>query len=233
MLTQDELREALPAAFKTAATPQLLAQINAIATDPEEAKVFRENFLSFGSVLEEGRFRLDDYISAVTYVSHKMMGCSNQTAWKKTFPDRYQILVNRAATEKEISSYVAAYNSGQLVNKVREQSLIPTWVLNAHAYQEAINVQYSIMNDEDVSAKVRVEAANSLLTHLKVPETKKVQIDLGGQTGRGLDALKDMMASLAQVQIAAIEAGVATKDVAHQPIPGSMRDVTPKAPDVV
>ena len=233
MLTQDELRDALPAAFKAAATPALLAQVNAIATDPEEAKVFKGNFMSFGSVLEEGRFRLDDYISAVTYISHKMMGCSNQTAWKKTFPDRYQILVNRAATEKEISSYVAAYNSGQLVNKVREQSLIPTWILNAGAYQEAINVQYTIMNDEDVSAKVRVEAANSLLTHLKPPETKKVQIDLSGQTGRGLDALKEMMTAMAQVQIAAIEAGVSTKEVAHQPLPGSMRDVTPKAPDPV
>lgn len=228
MITQEELREALPAAFKAAATPALLAQVNGIASDPEEAKVFRENFLSFGSVLEEGRFRLEDYISAVTYVSHKMLGCSNQTAWKKTFPQRYQALVNRAATEKEISAYVAAYNSGMLVNKVREQSLIPTWVLNAHAYQQAVNVQYEIMNDVDVSAKVRVEAANSLLTHLKPPEAKKVQIDLTGQTGKGLEALKEMMAAMAQVQIAAIEAGVSTKEVAHQPVPGSMRDVTPK-----
>ena len=99
-------------------------------------------------MLTEGRFQVADYVNAVVYVSHKMMGCSNQLAWKTTFPERLQNRVARGADEHDISAYVAAFNRNKLVNLVMEQSLVPTWILNADIYQKAINTQYAIMTDE-------------------------------------------------------------------------------------
>lgn len=221
-ITKDELKESLPANLRPSLTDQLVKKVNAIASDPEEAKLFRDNFVSYTSVLAEGRFRVEDYTNAVIYVSHKLMGASNQTAWKKTFPDRYAALAARGATEKEISSYVSAYNGGKLVNLIFEQTLIPTWVLNADVYQKAINTQVELMLTS-ASDKVRTEAANSLLTHLKRPETKKVQLDLGVTESAGMDQLRALMANLAEQQRDMIASGVNTRDIAHQ----SLKNITP------
>lgn len=223
MLSKDELKEALPAHLRPAVTDALVQKLQAIAADPEEAEVLRGNLVSYTSVLAEGRFKIGDYVNAVVYVSHKLMGNSNQAAWKKTFPQRYQALAAKGASEKEISAYVAVYNGGKLVNLILEQTLIPTWVLNADIYQKAINTQVELMLDEDVSPKVRTEAANSLLTHLKRPETKKVEIDLGVADNSGVDALRAMMAQLAERQQQMIAAGVSTRDIAHQ----ELKNVTP------
>lgn len=227
MITKESLREALPTHLKSAASDDLVNKINAISQDPEEARVLRENIVTYGSVLTEGRFTIDQYLEAVTYVTHKIMGCSNQAAWKKTFPTRYQALVAKNATEKEISAYVAAYNKNKLVNLVLEQTIIPTWVLNQDAYQEAINTQFRLMTTA-ASEKVQCEAANSILTHLKRPETKKVEIDLGVRDNSGMDQLKEMMTVLASRQREMIEQGINTREIAHQPLPRTMKNVTPE-----
>lgn len=223
MLTKDELKEALPSHLRSAVSDALVQKVNALAADPEEARVVRDNMVSYTSVLAEGRFKVEDYINAVVYVSHKLLGNSNQAAWKKTFPQRYQTLVARKASEKDISAYVAAYNKNKLVNLIMEQSLIPTWVLNADIYQKAINTQFDLMTDDTVSPKVRTEAANSLLTHLKRPETKKVELEIGARENSGMDELRGLMAQLAERQQALIAQGANTREIAHQ----SLRDITP------
>jgi len=223
MLTKDELKEALPSHLRSAVSDALVQKVNTLAADPEEARVVRDNMVSYTSVLAEGRFKVEDYVNAVVYVSHKLLGNSNQAAWKKTFPQRYQTLVARKATEKDISAYVAAFNKNKLVNLIMEQSLIPTWVLNADIYQKAINTQFDLMTDDKISPKVRTEAANSLLTHLKRPETKKVELEIGARENSGMDELRGLMAQLAERQQALIAQGANTREIAHQ----SLRDITP------
>ena len=215
-LTVSDLRESFPRHLRVAATQELVDKLNTLTTDPEEAKLFRDGLVSYANVLEEGRFKTEDYVNAVVYVSHKMLGCSNQKAWKKTFPGRHQNLVAGGADEQKISAYVSAYNSNKLVNLVLAQTLVPTWVLNADIYQKAINTQFELMTDPDVSAKVRTEAANSILTHLKQPEVKKIQLDLGVRENAGMTELKDMMRQLAEQQREMISGGVATEVIAHQ-----------------
>lgn len=216
LMTVETLKAAFPGHLKTHATQKLADKINGLTTDPEEAVVFRDNLISYTSVLLEGKYRITDYVNAVVYVSHKLMGCSNQTAWKKTFPERHMRLVSEGRSEQDISAFVAAYNRNQLVNRVMEQSLIPTWILNADKYQTAINTQFELMTDPNVSPKVRTEAANSLLTHLKRPEAKKLEIDLGVRDNSGMTELKDMMTQLAEQQRELISAGMKTQEIAHQ-----------------
>jgi hypothetical protein len=215
MLTLDELKQALPPHLKTQASVELVNKINTAATDPEFAKTIRDNVVSYTSVLRDGKFKIDDYINAVTYVSYKLMGYSNQESYKRTFPGRYANLVAGGADEKTVSAYVAAYNKNKLVNLVLEQTLVPSWVLNQDAYQKAINTQVELMVSAK-SEKVRSDAANSILTHLKKPEKAQVELSLGLNESSGMNELKDMLTSLALKQQELISEGVNTKVIAHQ-----------------
>lgn len=217
MLTRDQVEQALPANLKNAATQQLTDKINNAVTDPVIAEQVRDNFISYTGVLRDGRFRTDDYLYAVTYVSYKLMGLSNQDAYIRTFPQRYQTLLAKGTSSKDIAAYVSAYNKGKLVNLILEQTLVPTWVLNQDTYQKAVNTQLDLMLNAN-SEKVRCEAANSILTHLKRPEVKSINLNLGVQESSGLTELKSMMRDLAERQKEAIESGTPTGLIAAQPI---------------
>ena len=137
------------------------------------------------------------------------MGKTNTDAYIITFPDRYQSMLNRGLSSKEMSSIISVYNKSKLVNGIMEQSLIPTWIINQDLYQKAINVQADLMMTA-VSEKVRSDAANSLLIHLKPPETKKVELDIGLKQGSEVDQLKDVLVQLASQQRQMIQTGVTT-----------------------
>ncbi len=177
MLTKELVEQAVPANLKTSVTQQLVDMINNVSSDPLIAEQVRENFISYTAVLKDGKFKTEDYLHAVAYVSYKLMGKSNKEAYASTFPGRYQILVAKGTTEKDISAYVAAYNRGKLVNLILEQTLVPTWVLNQGIYQQAINTQALLMATAN-SEKVRSDAANSILTHLKKPDAAGPLISL-------------------------------------------------------
>lgn len=212
------VEKAVPPNLKASVTQALVDRLNNISTDQLLAENIRENFISYSSVLREGRYKLEDYMNAVTYCAHKVMGSSNQDAYFKTFPHRYQNLLSMGKTPKEISSYVAAYAKNQLVNKVLEQSLVPSWILNQDMFQKALNVNYEIMNDPDVSPKVRVEAANSLLTHLAKPKESAATVNIDLRENSGLNELKDALQKMASQQQDMIRNGMSTKDVAAQQI---------------
>jgi hypothetical protein len=219
MLTLKEVQDSLPAGQKGHITQDMVDQLNNLSKDPEEARYIRENFISFSQVLSEGRFKLGDYVRAVMYVSHKVMGKSNLEAYKATFPDRHQQMVADGRAPKDIASYVAAYNKGKLVNLVYERAMIPTWVLNQDMFQSALNTQYEIMNDTSVSDKVRVEAANSILTHLKKPEVNKAELKVDIGLNDGMKALEQRLAEMAEMQMKTIEGNaMSVQDVAALPL---------------
>lgn len=215
MLTIENLRQALPSHLKSAATQSLADMVNTIALDPEIAQQIRENFIGYTHVLREGRFKTEDYVSGVAYVSYKLMGFTNQESYKRTFPARYQALVAKGANDKEISAYVSAYNKNKLVNLIMEQTLVPVWVLNQDVYQKAINVQAELMMTAN-SEKVRTDAANSLLTHLKKPESKQIALSLEVGENAGMADLKNLLTDLAHRQQDLINSGITTKEIAHQ-----------------
>lgn len=233
MLSAEDVKAALPAQFRNNVTDELVNQINSLTQDPETAEMIRENFVSYSNVLLDGRFKIADFINAVTYVSYRLMEFSRFESYKRTFPDRYTALVARGATEKEISSYVAAYNKNRLVNLILEQTLIPTWVLNQHVYQQAINEQARLMTGAK-SELVRTQAANSILTHLKKPDKIQVEMNLGVQEHAGMEELRNTLTQLAQQQKELIEQGVPTREVAHTKlVEGEAIEIDPETGDPI
>lgn len=225
-LSKDQVAAALPVNLKSAATQALTDKINAIAADPAVAEQIRENFISYTSVLNEGRFKTEQYLNAVAYVTHKLLGKSNQDAYAAAFPKRYQDLVAKGTSAKDIAAYVSAYNKGKLVNLILEQTLVPSWILNQHVFQEAINVQADLMKNAN-SEKVRSDAANSILTHLAKPKEAVSPVTLNVNTGQSaMDELKDRLADMAEMQRDLIKAGVDTREIAGQKlIEGKVREV--------
>ena len=217
MLTKELVEKAVPANLKSSITQQLVDKINTAVSDPIIAEQIQNNFISYTGVLRDGKFKAEDYLHAVMYVSYKLLGGSNLEAYVKTFPQRYTDLVAKGVSSKDVAAYVSAYNKGKLVNLVFEQSAVPSWVLNQHIYQEAINVQFELMRLAS-SEKVRTEAANSLLTHLKRPETIKSQIDINLKDSSGMSELKSTMEKLAAQQIELIQGGVTARQIAAVPI---------------
>lgn len=217
MLNISDVKKALPATLNTNVTQHMVDQLNNLSTDPEVAEIMRNNFISYTTVMREGKFKLDDYVHAVAYVSYKIMGRTNREAYSLTFPGRYQNLVSQGKSDKDISSYVSAYNKNKLVNLIFEQTIIPTHVLNQDIFQKAINTQAELMMNAK-SEKVRMDAANSLMTHLKKPESKQVELNMDIKESDGLKDLKNTLAQMAEFQIKQIEGGASTKDIAHQNI---------------
>jgi hypothetical protein len=212
-LTVEEFRYALPDKVKKSVNQELIDQVNLTLSEPELYEAYRENLLSYTKVMADGRFKVSGYIDAVKYVSFKLMGCTNIEAYTKTFPAKYHGFVNQGVAAKDIASYITAYNKSKLVNLIFEQTIIPSYVLNQDLYQRALNVQADLMVNSG-SDKVRSDAANSLLTHLKMPETQKVQLDIGVKEDGSIAALRATTLALAQQQSAWIAAGGMTAQAA-------------------
>jgi hypothetical protein len=223
LITEDELKQAMPSAMKTLVTTQMVNNFNAIGVDPDFADTLRDNVISYASVMKDGKYKIADYLSAVMYVSYKAMGYNNQEAYSRTHPQRYANLVARGATQKDISAYVAAYHKNQLVNKIMEFVAIPTWVLNQDIFQKAINVQADLMINAQ-SEKVRMEAADSLMTHLKRPEVKGLEVKISTEDNSGMNELKNTLADLAKKQKEMIMGGSSARDIAHS----KLIDITPE-----
>ncbi len=215
-LTVQQVEKALPPNLKSAVTQSLVDQVNNIVSDPLVAEQIRNNFISYSSVLKDGKFKTEDYLHAVTYVSFKLMGMTNQDAYFKTFPTRHAALLQKGTSSKDMAAYVSAYNRGKLVNLILEQTLVPSWVLNQDLYQRAINTQADLMINAQ-SEMVRTTAANSILTHLQKPKEAGPLINFDMRENSGMNELKEMLLTLAERQRNAIGSGVlSTQDIADQ-----------------
>lgn len=198
-LTKDQFLKVLPKDVRSRVSDEVIDGINKLLVEPELREMFRDNLLSYAGVMADGRYKLQGYIDACRYVSYKLLGSSTLEAYAKTFPDRYQRLLDENTDNSSIAAYAAGFNKTQLVNKIWEQTLIPTHVLNADIFQKAINTQAYLMNNAN-SEKVRTDAANSLLNHLKKPEASKIQLDISYKEDKTLEDLRASTQALVDIQ---------------------------------
>lgn len=219
LLTADEFKQCLPAQFRGNLTQEVQDGLNALLTDPNLAEQYRDRLVGHTTVLREGKFKLEGYVYAVKYVTQKMMGKSNLDAYVATFPSKYQDFCNRNVPQKDIASYISAYNKSKLVSLIMEQALVPVWVGNQDLFQQALMTQADLMVNAS-SEKVRCDAANSILTHLKQPEKTKITLDVSEEVGDTMAAVRKQMQELADQQRAHISSGLANaKEVAAQRLP--------------
>lgn len=213
-LTLDDVMNVMPKGMKRYFSPENLEKVNLVLANSDHAHVLRDNLINYSNVFRDHSFNMNAYLNAVQYVTYKMCGLSNMDAWIKTFPETYKDLVTSGRTE-QISPRVSAYNNSKAVSSIMEQAMIPAWLMNIDAYQEAIQVQVEIMRTAK-SEKVRSDAANSLLNHLKAPEKAKMQLDITVNQKNFIGDLREVVKELVDVQEAGIRSGnVSVIDVAE------------------
>ena len=217
MLTQQEVVKAMPANLKGVVTQSFVDNINNMTSDPLIAEQIRNNYISYTSVMQDGKFKTDDYLNAVAYASYKLMGYSNQDAYFRTFPARHQALVAKATSAKDISAYVSAYSKGKLVGLILGQSAIPTWIVNQDVHQKAINTLADLMTN-GISEKVRCDAATALVVNLAKPKDQNFQLSIDVSESSGMNEMRDVLAQMAKRQQDLIHSGVSTKDIAGERI---------------
>lgn len=214
-LTVQILADAMPRQLKSKVTQDLVDTMNNLTADPEMQEMFRDNLISYTNVLEKGKFRISQYTDAVKFVSFKLMGETNIKAYIKTFPAKYTRFKTTGVSDADIAKYVSAYNKSKLVNLIWEQSMVPFHVYNQDARQKALNVQIELMQTA-VSEKVRSDAANSVLTHLKGPENQKIELEVAHKDGGVIDDLRRAVQDFAAAQYNAVNSGqCSAKEVAH------------------
>ena len=227
MLTLNQVKESLPVNFRNNVTQDMVNQLNTLSTDPHEARIIRDNVITFAQVLQEGRFKFGEYVKAAMYVSYKLMGKSNLESYKLTFPDRYADMVKTNKPSKDVASIVSAYNKGLIVTKITERSIVPSWVLNQDIFQKALETQHDIMIDTAMPARDRVAAANSLIMALKKPDVLKAELEVTIKNDDGMAALEERLNALSkkQLEILNMDPNMTAQDIAEMALVADMREV--------
>lgn len=214
-LTEEQFKEALPKRLRKNVDTTIMDKVNELIKDPTLRETYREGLLSYTSVMAEGRYKIEGYLDAVKFVSCKLLGATDLKAWTTTFPDRYQHYVNIGSDSSHIASVVNAYRKGALVNKIMEQTLVPTHVLNADLYQSAINQLANLMMNAK-SDLVKSQSAAKLVDALKMPETQKVELDFTVKENDSIKELRESTLELVAQQRKMLESGSMTaQEVAH------------------
>lgn len=219
-ITVDTLKALVPKAQRSMINDSLVEKINASCVDSTISDAIKDNFISYLNVLADGKYKIEDYLNAVKFVSYKLMDMSDIDAYIATFPDRYQRLVNEGGStfkKDDASPYVAMYKKNKLVVSIFEQTIIPSHVLNAPLFQQALNELSKIMLSSR-SDMARVKAAEAILNNTKVPETKNFKLDVGINQIDAISNLRDAVEKLGEAQKLAIINGTNLKAIAESNI---------------
>lgn len=202
MLEINAVKRLLPKNHRSLITQEFLDKVEGCVEDPLIAEQFKENFVTYLNVLSNGKFKMEDYIRAVKYISFKLLGYSNVDAYAATFPERYERLVREG---HQIDPFVSIYNRNKLVTAIYEQTVVPTWVLNAPLHQEALTELARMLKDPNVKGMTKVKACETILQYTKQPEVVKGELTISMEQSDTIADLREVTEQLAKTYKTALE----------------------------
>jgi hypothetical protein len=204
MLPIEAVKKLVPKAQRVLITQEFLDRLEAGVGNSVIADQIKENFLTYLGVLSTGKFKIEDYISAVKFISHKLMGKSNIDAYVATFPERYQRL--RDEGQEQIDSFVSAYSKNKLVMRIYEQTIVPSHVLNAPLHQEALN-ELARMIKTLPDGQNKIKACEAILNYTKAPDVIKGELTIGLDQQETITELRNVTEELAEMYKGMLEKG--------------------------
>lgn len=216
-MTNEEFSKMLPSEYRGTVSDSIKSKLELVLKDKDYADGILDNLVTYGSILKEGKYKIDKYIDAVRFVSYKVMGMSSRAAYSKVFPDRYQDMVLNYA-EKDMYSVISTYNKSKLVTMLYERLMIPTHILNQEVFQESINTLRDIMINPKNGTMARVQAGKALLDTLRPPEIKKMELDVKTDNTDVIAELRSATRQFAEMQFKALKGGANLEDVINAPV---------------
>lgn len=199
----EAVKKLVPKGQRTLITQEFLDKVEGMAGNSALGEAFKENFITYLGVMNSGKYKMDDYINAVKYVSHKLLGRSNIDAYAATFPERFQRLKDEGQTQ--IDAFCSMYNKNKLVMQIYEQTIVPTHVLNAPLHQEALTELARMIRDPKVTGMVKVKACEAVLAATKAPEIIDHKLTIGMEQQETIADLRAVTEELAGAFRLAIE----------------------------
>lgn len=197
-------------------TQEFVDDFNHLVAEPDYGEEFKNSFVTALSILDGSTagWSMRQYLDAVKFYSLTAGGFTATSAYCTVFPERLQVRIDRGQGKKDISGEASRFNSTELVNAIRSQSLIPIHLVNQGTVQLAINELTSIMI-EGRSEVARVSAATALLKELRPPEAQKVELQVGltDEARTAQAAQNSQLASIAENQRKLLEAGHDITDI--------------------
>jgi len=204
MLTLEAVQKLVPKQQRTLITKEFLNRIERSVKRHDEAEEIKKNYISYLHVLKTGRYRMDDYLNAVTYVTFKLLNYTNINAYAATFPERYA----RITRDKgQVDAYASLYNSNKLVNEIYAQTVIPTHILNAPLHQEALSTLAGVIKDPDIKGLVKVKACEAILEYTKAPTIIESKLTIGIEQQQTISDLRQVTEQLADTLKVALQEG--------------------------
>ena len=207
MLSLESIKKLVPKTQRTLITEDFVDKLEASVKDSVITEEFKNNFITYLNVLSKGKYKMEDYINAVKYVSFKLLDYSNVKAYAATFPERYQRLVEEG---QQIDAFVSMYNKNKLVIQIYEQTIVPSYVLNAPLHQQALNTLATMIQDEDVRGMTKVKACEAILAYTKQPEVIKGELTIGIEQSDTINDLREVTEQLAETYRKALQGGART-----------------------
>lgn len=166
------------------------------------AKEFRDNCLSFIDILKNSKSRVSfaDYVNACKFATFKLAGNTDVRAYALTFPDRIRRMERDKVPNSHLYQYASIYSKNKTVVEVMAKLVVPTHIMFQDIFHQAVKVQSELMLDDSISPKVRSDAANSLMTHLKTPEVKQAELKVDVQGSGAIEQLAEALGSLSGKQ---------------------------------
>lgn len=210
-ITGSELKKLYPVKVSEKILDNIADIINGSTEDMDYAlaKEFRDNCLSYFDCITSGKRTVppEDYINAVKFVTFKMAGNTDVRAYALTFPDRIRRMEQEKISNSNLYTYASIYAKGKVVTDIMSKMIIPTHILFQDIFHKAVKVQADLMMDTSISPKVRSDAANSLMTHLKQPEIKQMELKVDTGSSGAIDQLAEALSNLSGKQSSMLAEG--------------------------
>jgi hypothetical protein len=217
-LDTELLKGLMPKKYRKHINDELVDELNTLIDDPEYGEQFKEEFLTHANVLEHNaNWSLEKYKNAVKFFSLVQQEMSLVDAYCIVFPERLKARYARGESKLNMGGEASRYNSSELVNKIRQQALVPLHLVNQGLLQQAINKQAQLMMTAK-SEMVQQKASETLIRELRPPETSKIELDIGVKQSDTIADLRKAAEDLAMAQLNNIKAGVAVKQIAESKI---------------
>lgn len=218
MIHVDTVRKLLPKAQRNMITQEFLDRLEASISDPDIADSFKDNFITYLNVFSNcKKVKMEDYISAVKFVSYKLLNYSDIDAYALTFPERFKRLKDKG--QEQIYAFASMYSRNKIVTQIFEQTMVPSYVLNAPLYQEAINKLVEMIRNPSTKGMVAVKACEAILQHTKPPEVVKNELSINIEQSEAITELRELTEQLAeQYRDVLNNKKMTLKEVAESPI---------------
>lgn len=203
-VTVEELKILYPVKVAGKVLEQAAEILNTATEDMDYvmAKEFRDNCLSFIDILKNSKSRVSfaDYVNACKFATFKLAGNTDVRAYALTFPDRIRRMERDKVPNSHLYQYASIYSKNKTVVEVMAKLVVPTHIMFQDIFHQAVKVQSELMLDAKISPKVRSDAANSLMTHLKTPEVKQAELKVDVQGSGAIEQLAEALGSLSGKQ---------------------------------